>query len=160
MKTLRKWATPATIGSFILMAVTGVLMFFHLDSGFNKLVHEWASWAMVAGVAAHLTVNYRAFLNYLKRPLAVGVVGVFAVVLGLSFIPANGGGPDETVGKVMQALTAAPVVQVIALSGQDTDEGLARLAQAGVQASADQTLAEISGGNRKREMQILGLLLN
>ncbi|MNR38623.1 hypothetical protein D3C85_1567410 [compost metagenome] len=26
--TLRTWSTPLTIGSFILMAVTGVLMFF------------------------------------------------------------------------------------------------------------------------------------
>lgn len=38
--TYREWATPLTIGSFLLIAVTGVLMFFHLDSGLNKLAHE------------------------------------------------------------------------------------------------------------------------
>lgn len=160
MKTLRKWATPVTIGAFLLMAVTGILMFFHLDSGVNKLVHEWVSWAMVGGVAAHVVVNYRAFLGYLKRPLAGVVVAAFVLVLGLSFIPAGGGGPGQTVGKVMQALSAAPVAQVIALAGHDTDAGLALLAQGGVQASAGQTLGELSGGDRGQEMHILGLLVN
>lgn len=158
MKTLRKWATPVTIGIFVLMAVTGILMFFHLDMGLNKLVHEWAGWVMVAGVLAHVLVNYRAFLGYLKRPLAQGVMGAFVVVLGLSFIPAGGGGPGETVAKVMQTLNATPVEQVIALAGRDTDDGLAILAQNGVQASAGQSLGEIAGGDRGQGMRILGLL--
>ena len=41
MKVSRDWATPVTIGSFGLMAITGLLMFFHLDSGLNKTAHEW-----------------------------------------------------------------------------------------------------------------------
>ena len=41
MKISREWATPLTIGAFGLMSVTGMLMFFHLDTGFNKLAHEW-----------------------------------------------------------------------------------------------------------------------
>ena len=40
MKLQRDWATPLTIGAFGLLAVTGVLMFFHPDSGLNKAVHE------------------------------------------------------------------------------------------------------------------------
>ena len=46
--TFRESATPLTIGSFLLIAITGVLMFFHLDSGLNKLAHEWLGWAMIA----------------------------------------------------------------------------------------------------------------
>ena len=46
----RPWITPVVIGAFTLSAVTGVLMFFHLDSGLNKTAHEWLSWAMVIGV--------------------------------------------------------------------------------------------------------------
>ena len=78
MKMIRKFATPLTMGAFLLSAVTGVLMFFHLDTGLNKAAHEWLSWAMVIGVALHIAVNYRAFSLYLKKPLALGIVGVFA----------------------------------------------------------------------------------
>ncbi|EWS63204.1 hypothetical protein Y695_03563 [Hydrogenophaga sp. T4] len=39
----RPWITPLVMGSFALSAVTGVLMFFHLDTGLNKAAHEcWA----------------------------------------------------------------------------------------------------------------------
>lgn len=37
----REIATPLTIGIFLIMSVTGILMFFHWDTGFNKLAHEW-----------------------------------------------------------------------------------------------------------------------
>ena len=30
MSTLRNWATPLTVATFLFMGVTGVLMFFHL----------------------------------------------------------------------------------------------------------------------------------
>jgi len=158
MKTLRKWATPVTIGAFFLMTVTGILMFFHLDSGLNKLAHEWLGWLMVAGVVAHLAVNYRAFLTYFRRPLAGFVMAAFVLVLGLSFVPAGGGGPGETVSKVMRALNGVPIEQVIALTGHDTDAGLALLAQGGVQINAGQTLGEVSGGDRGQGMRILGLI--
>lgn len=41
MALKRQWVTPLMAGSFILMATTGILMFFHLDSGLNKTAHEW-----------------------------------------------------------------------------------------------------------------------
>ena len=35
--TLRSWATPLVIATFLAAGVTGILMFFHLDVGVNKL---------------------------------------------------------------------------------------------------------------------------
>jgi len=53
------------------MGVAGVLTFFHLDSGLNKIVHEWASWAMLIGVGAHLVLNWRALAGYFGRSVAL-----------------------------------------------------------------------------------------
>lgn len=38
--SLRTWATPLTVGAFLLMAATGVLMFFGYDRGLTAVVHE------------------------------------------------------------------------------------------------------------------------
>jgi cytochrome b561 len=68
MKIAREWATPLTIGSFGLMATTGILMFFHLDSGLNKTAHEWLGWVMVAVVAAHgRCVHVDVLVRWLKK---------------------------------------------------------------------------------------------
>ncbi len=157
MKTIRKFATPLTMGAFLLSAVTGILMFFHLDTGLNKTAHEWLSWAMVAGVGLHLSVNYRAFLGYAKRPLAVGIVGAFAVVLAASFAPVAG--PQSPVGAIMAGLGRAPVEQVIALTGMDTAAGLARLHDAGIEARPGQTVAALAQGDRGRQAAILQAIL-
>ena len=48
---LRRWATPLTIGAFVFMAVTGILMFFEVRLGIIKVAHEWLSWLMVIAVS-------------------------------------------------------------------------------------------------------------
>ncbi|MEZ5714275.1 MAG: hypothetical protein R3D85_03315 [Paracoccaceae bacterium] len=155
MANLRSWATPITIGAFGLSAVTGVLMFFHLDTGLNKVAHEWLSWALVGGVALHVIANSRAFLGYLKRSRAVAVIGAFAVVLGLSFLPLAGEAGGSPVAAVMQGLAKAPVERVIALTGAELEDGLARLKAAGFEAEAGQSIGALSGGDRGQQAQIL-----
>lgn len=61
MKVSREWATPLTIGIFTLMAVTGILMFFHLDKGLNKTAHEWLGWLLVAGADSKVKCNTLGF---------------------------------------------------------------------------------------------------
>ncbi len=156
MSTLRTWATPLTIGSFLLMAVTGLLMFFHLDGTLNKVAHEWAGWIMVAGVLAHVVLNWRAFSIYFKRPVAVTIMAVSAVVLAGSFVPASGGG--NPVRPVMMAISQATVGAVIELSGVPQQEALSRLSAAGYDAEVDTPLPRLTGGNREKEMAILSLL--
>ena len=83
LTTQRPWITPVVIGAFLLSAVTGVLMFFHLDSGLNKTAHEWLSWAMVIGVTLHLLLNVTAFKRYFTQTTGRVVIGLFVAVLAL-----------------------------------------------------------------------------
>ncbi|MDE4173298.1 DUF4405 domain-containing protein [Phaeobacter sp. PT47_59] len=156
MRMLRTWATPLTIGSFLLMGVTGLLMFFHLDSGLNKVVHEWVGWVMVAGVLAHVLLNWRAFSVYFKRPVAVTIMALSAVVLAGSFVPVSGGG--SPVRPVMMAVTQATVGAVIGVSGVPEQVALSRLGAAGFDATLETPLPDLTGGDREKEMAILSLL--
>jgi len=79
----RPWITPLVIGAFLISAVTGVLMFFHLDSGLNKTVHEWLSWAMVIGVGLHVLLNVTAFKRYFTQTTGRWVMGSMALILAL-----------------------------------------------------------------------------
>jgi hypothetical protein len=61
----REWVTPIAAGAFLLSAVTGVLIFFHVDSGLNKVVHEWLGWVLLGGVALHVIANFSGFRRHL-----------------------------------------------------------------------------------------------
>ena len=158
MKSLRKWATPLTVGSFLILAVTGTLMFFHAETGLNKTVHEWIGLLMLAAVGTHVAVNWRAMQGYFRRPVALSIIGGGAFVLALSFLPA-GADDGSPVQMVMQAVTGAPVERVIALGGQDGDLVMARLEAAGFGPVAGRSLDDLSGGDRGRTMELLRLAL-
>ena len=158
MSNLRAWVTPLTIGSFLTMGVTGVLMFFHLDSGFNKLVHEWSGWVIIAGVIAHLALNWRPFVTYFKRPLARLLIAAGVTVLAISFWPVQGqGNPMQSVFK---AINNANVATVIELSGHDLSTGLARLAKAGFEAQPGVTVSTLTAGKRGPQIQFIEALFS
>ncbi|CUH75149.1 DUF4405 domain-containing protein [Tropicibacter naphthalenivorans] len=159
--SLRKWATPLITGAFLLMAVTGTLMFFHLEVGLTKPVHEWAGWLLVGAAAFHIAMNWRAFTCYFKRPLALAVMGIGAVTLAVTLLmpaedPAASGGP----GGAIQALATAPLDRLAAFTGKTMDALSADLAAAGVAgAGPSDTIARLTGGNRGAQMALINVAL-
>lgn len=160
MKSLRTWATPVTIGTFIVISVTGVLMFFHADSGLNKLVHEWIGLVMVAAVAAHVLMNWRAFTTYFKRPVAVTLMGIGALVLASSFLLGGADASPDGMRALMMSVGNARVATLAELAGEDTEAVLAALDAAGIPATPDATLAALSGGDRTKQDEIIGLVFS
>ncbi len=133
MKISRDWATPLTIGAFGLMSVTGLLMFFRLDTGLNKLAHQWLSWVMVAGVAAHAIVNWPAFKRYFtSNRMGRAIIAVSAFTLALTFVslPGEKGAPPQILA--LRALTKAPIAKVAPLAGRPVEQIIDELAKAGV----------------------------
>jgi hypothetical protein len=161
MKINRDWATPLTIGAFALMAVTGVLMFFHLDSDLNKLAHEWLSWVMLVGVALHASVNWPAFRRHLlNNRIARPILAVSVLLTAGSFAPLPGG--DRRNGSppmmALRAVMAAPLSSVAPLTGRSLDALQDELGQAGFSLKPDQPLDSVTGGDLGREAQLLSVL--
>lgn len=156
----RPWITPVVIGAFGLSAVTGMLMFFHLDSGLNKTAHEWLSWAMVIGVLLHLLLNMSAFKRYFTQTTARVVVGAFALVLALSFIPLGGAKGDPGFAPPVRALAQAPISVLAQVAGTSTEDVKARLQTAGFTATSDQqSVADLVGNDLRKQIGALGQVL-
>jgi hypothetical protein len=162
MKLSREWATPLTIGTFGLMATTGVLMFFHLDTGLNKVAHEWLGWLMVIGVALHAAVNWLAFKRYfLSSSIGRTVLAASVLVIAGSFAPVGGGGKPggNPPMLALRAVMGATVKDAAALDGRSADDLVATLRGAGfAQAAPDARLNDLTEHSRDREAQLLNLL--
>ncbi|WP_157979318.1 DUF4405 domain-containing protein [Rhodoferax ferrireducens] len=153
----RPWITPLVAGIFALMAVTGSLLFFHLDSGLNKTAHEWLGWAMVAGVLLHVLLNVNAFKRHLANKTGRWVMGVCAVALGLSFVPLGGAAGKPPFVAPVQALADAPLSIVAQVAGLTTAQTRERLSTAGVPSQSDtQTLKDLVGPDLGAQMRVMG----
>ncbi len=156
----RPWITPVVIGAFGLSAVTGVLMFFHLDSGLNKTAHEWLSWAMVIGVSLHVLLNLPAFKRYFTQTTGRVVIGLFALVLALSFIPAGGSGGEPGFAPPVRALAKAPITVLAQVAGTSTDEVRAKLQAQGLTVTSDQqSVADLVGSDLRQQIGAMSKVL-
>jgi hypothetical protein len=86
----RSCLSPATALCFVVVALTGVLMFFHVRLPAIRLLHELLSLVLVVVGTWHLVLNFRCLLHYLATRAARITLGVgllvctLLVVLGLS----------------------------------------------------------------------------
>jgi hypothetical protein len=156
MKHLRAYATPLTIGTFLIMGATGILLFFHTNTTLNKVVHEYVGLVMVAAVILHVVLNWRAFQTYFKRPVALTLMGASAVMLAASFVSlgeeTGGTRPDMV---VLQMVSSTSLTDLAPIMGTDAADLVARLAEQGVTATPDQTLIDLSNGDMRGAITLL-----
>lgn len=159
MTISRDWATPLTIGAFLLLATTGVLMFFHLDTGLNKAAHEWLGWVLLAGAGLHVAANFFAFRRHLGQARARWVIGAFALVLGLSFLPLGGSDKPPFFAPV-QALAGAPLPVIAAAARISPAQARERLVAAGVAVpEGDGPVPALASAGLGQQMRLLNAVL-
>lgn len=157
---IRSIATPLTIGSFIVSTVTGIILFFHINIGLAKPAHEWLSWFMVVGVALHLAINWRGFLNYFKKPLAIGVIALFSILTVASLLPLTEPRvhPLVRVSNAVSEQSLSTIAEIVKI----TPEMLAkRLKDSGVNiVDMDKSIKEISEDNHMPSFRVLDIAFN
>ena len=140
------------------MAVTGLLMFFHLDRGLNQDVHQWLGWGMVLGVAAHVSANFSNLKKHLSGRLGLRIFSACLFILGLSFIspPEEEKGPGWAPPVV--ALARMPIAKlaiVAELTEEEVRERLARIDPAGKTAKSVQ---DLMGHNLRAQVRALNAI--
>lgn len=160
LHTQRSWITPLMIGAFGLSAVTGVLMFFHLESGLNKLAHEWLSWLLLAAAVLHVTLHLPQFKRYFAQSTARAVMLLFALLLAGSFVIRPPAGDGPAFAGPVRALAEAPLpvlAQVARLSPEDLNTRLTALGYPSDDAQA--SLRERVGPELRTQLGVLRKLL-
>jgi hypothetical protein len=160
---LKSWATPLAIGAFTISAVTGLLIFFHIEAGIVEPVHKWLSWLLVAGVLLHIAVNWRQFSGYFSKKPALAIIGTALVVTAGSLFPVFG---DEDKEKGHGGAAAAKVLQdsslemVALVVKSNPKELVARLDKQGIKVTNPSlTIREIAGQNGKKGNIVLDAVL-
>lgn len=173
MKKLRAWVTPITIGSFLLIGVTGFLMFLKVRSGLIVAAHEWLSPIFVVSASLHVWLNWGAVRANLSRPRGIIIVGLFAALLALSISPGKWveararehdgehGYAQEVIGdKAASALLRARISTAAELTGRTPQQLRDILGRCGVRvASDDVTLADAARQSQVSSVRVLAAVL-
>jgi hypothetical protein len=135
MNLLRTWATPLATGTWIVVAVTGTLMFFELAEDAVKEMHEWFGLGAAAAIALHVVRNGSALWTYFRRSWAM-VAAMVAVALGVvGFLGAalleGGDGRKGGSRAVMARVESSPLAELAPVFDTTPDALIAKLSAAG-----------------------------
>jgi hypothetical protein len=160
---LRQYATPATAALFAVIAITGVLMFFHIQKPVVRAAHEWLGLVFVVIAAFHVVRNWGGFANIMKKSRSQAIVAVVAIVTGV-FVVANvggGSGQGNPMERLVQTLGKAPISALAPALGLPADAMIARLRAAGITVSdANQSLADVASAQNVGLRRLLPIVLS
>ena len=117
---------------------------------------------MVVAVALHVMVNLQGFKNMFRATLGKGILGLFTLILALSFFnlgggEGNGGPPFKN---SVNLLSNASITELSQISHIDEQILLTRLQQAGVNsATAQSSVKQLVGDDLGKQMQTLNSIL-
>jgi hypothetical protein len=157
---LRVWAGPLTIGSFGVVAITGILMFFHLNIGLVKFAHEWLGWLLVVGAVAHVILNWKPFLAYFRKPSGIAITVTLFLLGVLSFLPSGGGRGRPPFGEAFRALERSSLSVLAPIAKSSPQSLVDQLKARGIRVQdSEQTITEVASQNSMPSMVILGYIL-
>ncbi len=147
---MNKYATTFTTTLFLVSAVSGVFLFFHLYGSTFKAMHEWLSMVLLVPFVFHVAKNWRPFVTYFKRKtIYLPLVATLVASLGFGIVSTTGGAGGSPVGRVFAALENATVAEVAPLFDKSSEDLATLMRNEGYTVGADgetlRTIAENSG---------------
>lgn len=147
---LTRWGTTLIVWSYLVTAVTGVLLFYRIHTPPNEVLHIWIGMLMVVAFIPHIMRNWRTFLGYFRKPPMYAALAATAIISAAFAYPAvtqtgdRGGRPDfRAMFAVSDALANAPVSDLAPFLHTDAQGVVARLNRLGLKvAGPDATLSE------------------
>lgn len=159
---LKRYSTVATIVTFAIAAVTGVLLFFHIGNNYLMGLHEWMSMAFVVAAAFHLLRHVLPFKILLSKH-RTWVATALALLITVGFIgtATMGEKGSDPLRQLIGASLSAPVSALSQVVGTTPAEISVRFAQAGIaDVTVDQTLKDIAAATGKDIRQLVGILMD
>lgn len=156
---LRRYATQATAVLSVVVGITGVILFFHLAKDPVEAIHEWLGMGFAVVAILHVIRHRGSFALMLRQRqlhvlAAITALGVAAFV---ALVPPKP--PGNPMVRLARAAEQAPISQLAPVMGSRTEDVLARLRQAGINAEPGDSLAALAASHHVESVKLIALAL-
>lgn len=154
--------TPLTAAVFLVIGVSGLMIFFGIQEGLVKELHEWLGVGFVVVAVLHLAKNWRPFTLMLRRPAMLGSSAAVAAITAVFITGAvmGGAGGGNPMRGVIHAVEAAPLDAAAGVFQLETGEMLTRLRKAGIEPGEDaRSLGDIAERNGVETPHVMAAIL-
>jgi len=152
----KKYITAISAALFLVVAVSGLAMFFHVGEDLVKEMHQWLAVIFVAAIGLHIFRNWGGMMTYVRRRTIMAPVALAALAAAAFIVPAALSGGEDPRHILMQSLQEAKLADLGRVLDVPADSLVARLEKEGFTVgSTEQRLSEIASGSGKPPMAAL-----
>lgn len=156
MKLNRNYITPFISLTFLIIGITGILMFFHLFDGYTEVVHEILGLFFVICAIFHIMVNWKALKFHFKKgvfiPTALALASISVILVVLQYYNPK----VDTI--VLGRIIKAPVGDVFRALQVDSAEVVNKLYTNGISIQGVETLEDIWNYNNEHPEKVIDLI--
>lgn len=157
MKLNRNYITPFISLVFLVVGLSGLLMFFHLFDGYTEVVHEYLGVFFVICAIFHIILNWKALKIHFKRgvfiPALLGVLAIsVTLIVGESIYP-----PVDTI--IINKIVKAPINDAFKALEVDYSEAYKRLETNGISIEGATTIEAIWINNNADPEKVIDLIM-
>ena len=157
MKIKRNFVTPYIVFIFLVIGLSGILMFFHVYDDYTKVLHELLGLTFVFFSILHLIINWTSLKGHFKKKMFF-ISGTVVLIISIGFIiigKANGN--EERV--IIDRIVKAPISSSFNLLNVDYNEAEIILKNNSITIGDSKTIEEISIRNQKSPYKIIELIV-
>lgn len=157
MKLNRNYVTPFISLVFLVVGLSGLLMFFHLFDGYTEVVHEYLGVFFVVCAVFHIILNWKALKIHFKRgvfmPALLGVLAIsVTLIVGESIYP-----PVDTI--IINKIVKAPINDAFKALEVDYSQAYKRLETNGISIEGATTIEAIWINNNADPEKVIDLIM-
>jgi len=157
MKLSRNYITPFIALVFLVVAISGLLMLFHLFDGYTEVVHEILGLVFVIFTIFHITVNWHGLKIHFKKkvffPAAIAVI-----VISTAFVILQRGNPQVDM-LIVERIVKAPITDAFRALNVDYNTTSQTLKANGINIGNSKTIEEIWLQNNVSPEKVIDLIM-
>lgn len=153
----RDLATSLTTFTFLVIALSGVMMFFHFLDDYVKELHEILGLVFVLVVLFHIFYNFKSMKNYFRKKVFAFSALIIATV-SLVFILNTPEGINPKRAIIMSMLDANIESSIIILK-KDIVDVKSRLELRGITVQKSDTIKSVAQNNKMSPFELVGIII-
>lgn len=157
MKLSRSFITPLITIIFLAVALSGLLMFFHIFDGYTEVAHEILGVIFVVFSVLHVILNWKALKIHFKKRVFILSTIVVAVISILLVIQQQKSPKFDTI--LIERITNAPIEDVLKVLQVDSIVVVKRLEENGISFIEGASMEEIWINNKVSPKKLFDLII-
>lgn len=157
MKLSRNYVTPFVSLVFIVVGLSGLLMFFHLFDGYTEIAHEYLGIFFVICAILHIAINWKALKIHFKKGVFIPAASAIAITSALFVVLQQLHPKVDTL--LLERITKAPIGDVFTALQIDHREVTKKLAAKGISLQGATTVEDIWIKNNTSPEEVFDLIL-